>query len=224
MKIIGISGYTNAGKDTFASLLLEFIGDACTVDSFGRPLHEVAAHMGMPTHRSAKELPCTRHYGDFPAALQRQLDYYLGYVEDNGRAELYALFLDALVGGGHLTLADEPIDGAEDELVISPRRFMQLLGEAGRKVRADFWLDALKARNAGRDGVLVISDVRFPEEREICDELIWIDRDRCGVLNDDPSEQHYKRLQRTARWSVYNNTLRVLRHDAAKLASRIVYG
>lgn len=225
MKITGISGYVNSGKTTFAEMLTDCIGENVWHDSFAEPMHYIADFLRIPQGRKAKEKECTRYYGDFADELQDKIEHFLGYMEDNDKAQLYALFLDRLEGIGHLEYADHDKGEEVDKLTISPRSFLQILGTAGRDIRPEFWVDAFKARNAGRTGYCIVSDVRMPNEADICDKLIWLDRRGTGPVNKAASEQHYEELRKRSNLTYYNDwDLPTMRQDAGRLAGDIIRG
>lgn len=222
MIVIGISGYVNSGKDTLAMLIEDQYKGEIKLDSFAAPMRSIAYDMYLPQGRDRKEVEAVRIALCYQEVLQRAIESALGYLPDNDKAQLYALTWDALVQGGYMRSADsEDFDDDFDTLRISPRVFLQILGQCGREVRPDFWINAFQVRNLGVD-VVLCSDVRYEEEHAVCTELIWVERDGTGPVNGHKSEQYYDTLRTNAYFTVGNNgTLQSLRVDAGILADFI---
>lgn len=203
----GISGYVGSGKDTFGLMLAEELD--CKVDSFAAPVREIAQAMHFQVAiRSLKEVPI-KHYGDFGEKLQNVIADKMGYLDDNTQAELYAFLIDLLEPHWVTPRAEAPY------YYLSPRQFLQYLGQAGRKVDPNFWIDALTSRNFGYCKV-VVTDVRYVEESLLLHELIFIHREGCGPINGHESEQNYETLRKMADIEIFNNgTLADLKDNVA---------
>lgn len=203
----GISGYVGSGKDTFGLMLGEELD--IPVDSFAAPMREIAQAMHFQVAiRSLKEIPI-KHYGDFGEKLQNVIADKMGYLEDNTQAELYAFLIDLLEPHWITPRAEAPY------YYLSPRQFLQYLGQAGRRVNPNFWIEALTTRNDGRVGGVLVTDVRYIEEAHILEELIFIHREGCGPVNGHESEQHYETLRKMADIEIFNNgTLADLKDNA----------
>lgn len=199
--IIGIAGPINAGKDTFGNLLCDALSNrsAVTVDSFAAPIRQIAQYLDLRLEREFKERTVCRVFPCFEEELHKAIEEHLGGLPDNTKAELFARTVEVLRSGRYLLSSM-----FDDTLKISPRKFMQLFGtEAGRACNSNLWIEALHQRTAGYDYVIV-TDVRFIEEANYCDYLIYVVRD--GVNADDhASEANHAELVSRSDIRVYNS-------------------
>ena len=199
--IIGIAGPINAGKDTFGNLLCGALSNrvSVTVDSFAAPILQIAQYIGFRLEREFKEQMVCRIFSCFEEELHKAIEEHLGGLPDNTKAELFARTVEVLRNGHYLRsgLFDDTLD-------ISPRKFMQLFGtEAGRACNSNLWIEALHQRTAGYTHV-VLTDVRFMEEANYCDYLIYVVRDS-SVRTDHVSEENHSKLMLCADRRVYND-------------------
>lgn len=229
--IIGFAGLAGSGKDTAAETLriaLESKGQIVQITSFAHPIREICLKVGIdPYNRETKELDVTRSYAHFELTLIEAITSELGeLLGEDDLADLYATFVTVLRDQGYL------VTKRRDELTISPRRFCQLLGtEGGRAVRTSLWNDILLTRvkrscalnkKLAPDYVLV-TDVRFPDERLPIDELIAIDRKGVDTVCTHASETHFGELYLYAQYQVQNNgTLAEFEQQITQLAEDFV--
>lgn len=69
------------------------------------------------------------------------------------------------------------------------RRTLQYTGQTLRNVDEDFWVNIVKRKIAALDKPrVVVPDVRYPNEAEMCDIVIRIVRPGVGLVNDHESE------------------------------------
>lgn len=188
-KIIGISGYCGAGKDTVASILLGAL-DGSTANSFAAPMRIVAEHLGLSLIRDYKERSREHVYRDFDDRLIGALRLVFP-TRHNVQAELFALVVDALTDGAHLVRC-----AGYDILRCSPREFLQILGTAGRTIDPDFWVREFERKTSA--AFTIASDLRMPNEVEACHYVVFVDRPGTGRVNDAASEQHYEDIRRNA--------------------------
>lgn len=178
--IIGLAGLAGAGKDTFAlAAQREFIrqGLTCVMLGFADPLRQICRAVGLdPFDRDKKEvtkaLDADYFYEDLHAALNSQLGDVL---TEHQRACLYAAMSEALEP--HYVVGDIGDGDERGYIAISPRRFMQLLGTAGQRVKKTLWVDVFNVRLKlyPRDVVLV-PDFRFPHEADALNYCVVITR------------------------------------------------
>ena len=200
--IIGIAGPINAGKDTFGNLLCGALSNraAITVDSFAAPIRQIAQHLGFRLEREFKEQTVWRIFSCFEEELHKAIEEHLGGLPDNTKAELFARTVEVLRNGHYLRSGM-----FDDTLEISSRKFMQLFGtEVGRTCNSSLWIEALHQRTACYDHV-IITDVRFIEEANYCDYLIYIVRDNVSLEESHESEQQHIKLILKSDMRVYNN-------------------
>ena len=220
--IIGIAGPINAGKDTFGNLLCGALSNrACvTVDSFAAPIRQIAQYLGFRLEREHKEQTVCRVFPCFEEELHKAIEEHLGGLPDNTKAELFARTVEVLRNGHYLR------SGLfDDTLEISPRKFMQLFGtDAGRACNSSLWIEALHQRTAGYDHV-IITDVRFTEEANYCNYLIYVVRDQSDLPTDHVSEENHSELILRSDRRVYNyGSFGDLTANAAFLAKELVRG
>ena len=87
-----------------------------------------------------------------------------------------------------------PEQAKRDHAVV--RETYQKLGEGVRRVLGEYtWVDHLESRWRTPEGdlwdcsLIVIDDVRYPNEAAICDWVLHVERDAVGPLNGHESEQ-----------------------------------
>ena len=220
--IIGIAGPINAGKDTFGNLLCGALSHrSCViVDSFAAPIRQIAQYLGFRLEREFKERTVWRIFPCFEEELHKAIEEHLGGLPDNTKAELFARTVGVLRNGHYLRS-----DLLDDRLVISPRKFMQLFGtEAGRTCNSNLWIEALHQRTLGYDHV-IITDVRFIEEANYCDVLIYVTRGNEVPVADHESESNRFKLESMADIAVFNDyDLETLAEAADYIAKGVARG
>ena len=199
--IIGLVGRQGSGKDEVASILTRRAG--ATHLKFASLIKEVAREFDLlEAGREDKELnrivniKWSVFEKEYPIFTKIYKDYPQARRILRGTLEPYRL---GSKGGG-----------MSADYNISPRRFQQLLGtEVGRIFSDTFWIDqTLK----GVGGLVVVSDVRFPNELDVCDGIILVDRKSCGLpTHYHPSEEltenllKYKNLFRAGDEATYRD-------------------
>lgn len=216
--IIGIAGHIGAGKDTFGMLLQNKLDAFIT--SFAEPIRDLCACLGYNwVDRALKEKEKIRHYGCLEEAIQNGIEFCMGGWEDNDKAVFYAFLVEELepnIVRGKTTF--DP-----DSMMISPRQLMQKIGTAGRKTRASLWTDELLKRCAHHK-YAIVTDVRFPEEAAVCDELLYIIRDGYGKQSDHVSESHHATLIQQATHLILNKGPITNLAQAAEAEARRING
>lgn len=221
---LGLAGAAGSGKDTFGDYLriaLEAEGKNVLITSFAEPIRRICEDVGLdPYTRETKERVVKKRYSFFAGKLIDAINRHLGdFAGEEDLANLFAHFTTALTDGGYLRTS------LADFLEISPRRFCQLLGtEGGRAVRTSFWNDVLVARCKRQDykrklDIVIVTDVRFPDEALPVDDIITIKRDGIDAVAAHESESHYDFLEQESAWIIENNgSLADLEQDAKDLA------
>lgn len=220
--IIGIAGPINAGKDTLGLLLQERIDSYVT--SFAEPIRNLCAYLGYNwADRERKEREHMRSFACLDESIQQGIEYCLGHWEDNDKAMLYAFLIEDL--SPHVVRGKTTFDS--DSMYISPRTLMQRIGTAGKKVRSSIWIDEVLA-NTARHEHTVLTDVRYPEEADICDHLIYIyreEQDTEVTLVSHESESYRYLLYSMARWVVPNvGGIKELNMIANTIAKELLHG
>lgn len=88
------------------------------------------------------------------------------------------------------------------------RRGLQYIGNAIRAEDPDFFVSLAGRQywdNKWYKTGVIISDVRYDNEFEFCDEVIAIQRNGVGPVNEDISENNTGRLMKKCRNTIYNN-------------------
>lgn len=197
--IIGIAGHIGVGKDTFGLALQERMGAYLT--SFAEPIRNLSAYLGFNwTDRERKEREQLRNFACIDESIQKGIEFCLGHWEDNDKAVLYAFLVEDL--RPHIVRGSHAFES--DSILISPRALMQIIGSAGRKVRNSIWIDEVVSISK-RHPCVIVTDVRFPEEAEVCDELLYIIREGYGRRSDHVSEGHHVMLIMEATQIILNH-------------------
>lgn len=183
--IIGLVGQAGVGKDTVAQILSKLKN--MPIASFARPLHEAAKFVfgNDCLERGKKEAPLPfgregfgRLHDDWliPFLETEEVQFVIKENDQIFYNQIWSVFNDPSTGNFYEQL--------------SPRKFMQLLGtEYFRFCIDDFFVRLMQ--NSYEE--VIIPDVRFKNEAEICDLLIGIHRDVPSV-NPHSSEEFAKRL------------------------------
>lgn len=196
--IIGLAGHIGVGKDTFGLYLQEHLGAYLT--SFAEPIRNLCAYLGFNwVDRERKEREQLRNFACLDESIQKGIEFCLGHWEDNDKAVFYALLVEDL--GPYVVRGSHAFES--DSILISPRTLMQIIGSAGRKVRGSIWIDEVLAASKLHQ-FTIVTDVRFPEEAAVCDELLYITREGYGKQSDHVSESHHSALFQQATHLILN--------------------
>jgi hypothetical protein len=188
-KVIGIMGLAGAGKDTVAQMLQRGLVGAgaqhVSIGGFADYLREISKLMGLDPHkRETKETPFIIGRDDFENRLFDAIELKLcRLLPMNDRAALYAYTFDDCEKFRYDKAA------LYEYYSISPRQFMQTLGEAGRKVRADFWIDLAQRKWKSLPGVVLVTDCRYANEAAVADQVLLVVRNDLEPVNPHVSEQ-----------------------------------
>lgn len=205
--IIGLVGKAGVGKDTAAQILSKLKN--MPIASFARPLHEAAKFVFgddcLERDKKETSLPFGRegfgklHDGWLIPFLETEEVQFL--IKDNDQIfynQIWSVFNDPVTGNFYEQL--------------SPRKFMQLLGTEYFRFCMDKFFVRLMQKSY-KD--VIIPDVRFKNEAEICDLLIGIYRDVPSVnshvserfadflIEDEPDENFGKIRCDGGEWSDY---------------------
>lgn len=171
---VAIMGWQGAGKGTFAELLQGHLRDMndvlyCQTYAWAKGIKDFSAYFGLAyKNHQQKEATVVRTFKDFDLKWYEAVNDILSSEDEDVRAEFYAFGLDAV-----LPYVTYDAGAVGDMLVISPRKFEQLIGtEVGRKVAEDFWVQqAVKATTwpNGRRIVVLMDGTRFQNELDVCD-------------------------------------------------------
>lgn len=220
-RIIGITGYAGAGKDTFADILhtkLQERGYRVAIVTFAEAIRNIAKACGLrPFDREHKEVTVSISFEHFELtlieAITKELELVVG---EDDLCELYASFVTVLRNQGYL------VTNRRDVLTISPRRFCQLLGtEGGRAVRDTFWIDVLKAgvKRARNIDFVLVPDVRFPNEALAVDRVASVYRGGVAPVEAHESESHIENIAEQADFHVDNTeSVEHLAEEADRIA------
>ena len=200
--IVGFTGYAGAGKDTLAVFIgdvLDAIAVPVKMVSFANPIREIAKTLGFsPYERESKEIVKPVAFFDFEYSLMEAIEEHLsGLVLEDDLAQLFAFTLEELKEQGCLV---------GETLTISPRRLCQIIGtEGGRRVSERFWEDVLLNDVGDFEGVVLVTDVRFPNEADVCDHVVYVERKDCVPVAAHESERHIESIGRSAGAAVSNS-------------------
>ena len=213
--IVGFTGYAGAGKDTLAAFVrdgLDAVAVPVKMVSFAHPIREIAKTLGFsPYERESKEAVKSVAFFDFEYSLMEAIEEQLsGLVLEDDLAQLFAFTLEELKEQGCLV---------GDTLTISPRRLCQIIGtEGGRRVSERFWENVLLNDVGDFEGVALVTDVRFFNESDVCDYLVYVERNGCVPVAAHESERHIEMIGSKADASVSNSGTLV---DLAVIADSI---
>lgn len=217
---IGIIGLAGAGKDTFATMLVQELRELgampdLIIDRYAAPLKTLTANIfGLTLEqvedREVKEKPKQINRDVMIEEVFHCLERVLKFTDDE------------LEEASHLFF-----ENFQSATAISPRQFQQLFGtEVVRKVKSSAWRDRLQ--NRPRD--IVVPDVRF--DNELCDINILVKRFENIPRPKHESEQLAWDLQFTGKVIVHTpvfeinnrhpNTLDELREQARNTAKNII--
>ena len=142
--------------------------------------------------------------------LSNKLGYYPLSFATNLKNSVDVMFphlLEKKIASGKSELPKDEIDPVTH---ITYRQILQIVGtQVARQIHEDVWVMALQNRiNAifedDEDAIIVIDDVRFPNEAKIVDYLVSIDRD--GVCyNEHESNKHVPALKKQSHYNIHNN-------------------
>ncbi|AJY42245.1 hypothetical protein I6G56_08770 [Burkholderia humptydooensis] len=188
-KVIGIMGLAGAGKDTVAQMIqrgMVSVGlQHVAIGGFADYLRDIADHIGLnPFRRETKETPHVIGRDDFENRLFDAIEHkFCRLLPMNTRAELFAYTYDDC----EKFLADK--SSTFPYYSISPRQFMQTIGNAGRKVNEDFWIKLARAKWDALPGIVLVTDCRFENEAAVADKIILVRRPDVSPVAEHVSEQ-----------------------------------
>lgn len=188
-KVVGIMGLAGAGKDTVAQMIqrgLVSVGlQHVAIGGFADYLRDIADHVGLnPFRRETKETPHVVGRDEFENRLFDAIEHkFCRLLPMNDRAELFAFTYDDC----EKFLTDKK--STFPYYQISPRQFMQTIGNAGRKVRDDFWIELARAKWDALPGIVLVTDCRFENEAAVADKIILVRRPDVPPVAEHVSEQ-----------------------------------
>lgn len=199
-QFIGISGRSGAGKDTLAQALSlvarQSYHKAVPIMGLADPLRQIAAALGYPVFdRRKKELTHIIGLERFEDLLFDASESIIGDVREELKAETFGRLLEQAQA--------EALNG---QVVWSPRQFCQNLGSAGSATNLHLWVGILMHRAKEFDTVIV-PDVRFPFEREICDPLVYVNAVGATLpaRTTHESDRYYEELAESADFQFTND-------------------
>lgn len=207
LKIIGLVGAKGAGKNTVAKLIREAYPNVREGALADRLKDVCSRHFGIP-----------REAFDDPNLKER---YLRSLVEYNGPAHVGLMKDDvaSLLDTYRLPLDPEHISRASRSTfarpIYTPRQLAQYVGtEILRAVDPDVHCKALM-ENQPKDGVLIVTDIRFPNELEYFKKLPYVKFYALCVDNTaaeakaskdgHTSESYLKELRQACDGSITNN-------------------
>lgn len=194
MKLIAISGWKQNGKDTLADYLI--VRHGATRVSFADPLKDLAAaEYGVPREAfdrpELKERPILSMPVDPQDGFSRMLSEFLVKEfrnERGGQPTVFEYYNGHFVGNSN--------DGyGYCQLYWTPRALAILKGSGNRAVRSDFWVAQAIKLAKEKDGMIVISDLRYKSEMSqmraaFGDDMVTIRVQRYETSpSTDPSER-----------------------------------
>ncbi len=194
MTTITLSGEIGAGKDTFADILAEVMGEAgLTVEvvKFAQPLKDTIALLGIPDSRELKEV--VAEYRLEQQTLYDAIGSVFQYMGLHDRERLAYKMWSKMVAC---------------KFMFSSRQFQQWLGMGARELRADYFIHHLKMHTQSGQGVVfLVSDSRFANERAVADTGIFIERpdNPLRVVTNDASEAGIDDARRDAEYLAHND-------------------
>lgn len=177
--VVGLSGKAGAGKDTAASKIVNWgIRNGVEIHpiAFADPLRQVCAYLGLDAvSRREKEKVVFLTMDDPEGQIFRALE------SSDIRAELTEDEMACAFANLVTSLSSEHAfinrgDIGRERLRSSPRRMMQLIGDAVRFARPSAFIDIVLSKRPAPGSVMLITDVRYKNERDICGAGIHIDR------------------------------------------------
>lgn len=205
MKIIGIIGLSGAGKDTLAGIIADELGTALDVDSFAAPLRTFTSEIfgfdcAADANRDRRFIPqalaeCRApHVRTAIDRLSETLAPTPGVRRDTVLRALHSLHSQA------------------ERRMIHAKDYMQLIGDGMRDaVDVNIWVDrllaaAVDASTSHGARVTIASDVREPNERAICDHILYVERDmELTEAHESPKERvamSYHRMPERMRMAI----------------------
>ncbi|KVD50594.1 hypothetical protein [Burkholderia ubonensis] len=188
-KVIGIMGLAGAGKDTVAQMIqrgMVSVGlQHVAIGGFADYLRDIADHIGLnPFRRETKETPHVVGRDEFENRLFDAIEHkFCRLLPMNTRAALFAYTYDDC----EKFLTD--LRSSSPYYSISPRQFMQTIGNAGRKVSEDFWIKLARSKWSAMSGVVLVTDCRFANEAAVADKIILVSRPDVPPVAEHVSEQ-----------------------------------
>ncbi|MRN38584.1 hypothetical protein CRG49_002130 [Neisseria sp. N95_16] len=180
---IGVIGLKGSGKDTVSEFIAKDTGFQRTAFAYHIKQVVVQAFGINPDCRETKEVGF--EFGE--AGLKKLFDSHcrlmISLLQVEGFSTLryssclqvfdFSEFRQVFLEDGCNTVRQE----------ISPRLLMQLYGTefVRNKISKRFWVSLIKSSREN----LILTDVRFPNEVEVCDHLLYIMRDGVGP-EDEP--------------------------------------
>lgn len=193
---IGFVGLAGAGKDTAAEILAAGIG--YKIDRFAAPLKAAAELVFGPDFdkREVKEVPVHITLGLFDDMMDAAFACsYALFGDDQAKLNSAGVLFDR-VFAVYDPMRLEPVE------FISPRTFQQLLGtEVMRQVKDSCFRDRLFTL----DNVL-IPDVRFANELDVCDKVFLIVRE--GQPVPDVTKVHVSEVLAVVNTKAFNEGAR----------------
>lgn len=186
--ILGLFGEAGSGKDTVADLIQKILHDARVKrTSFAGPVYALAAALVGTTVEDLANRDSKEKFR-FMSICNNRIEEFVELAASYGMSRddvLFAVpdFIEILVENFNSPheIVDRT-DGLETpllvaELYISPRKLLEFVGtEFGRNMLGEnVWLDLVKAQGAKNpDSILIVTDVRFPNEVRVIDYLVEI--------------------------------------------------
>ncbi|OJA76063.1 hypothetical protein BGV67_02840 [Burkholderia ubonensis] len=188
-KVIGIMGRAGTGKDTVAQMIQRGMVSAglrhVAIGGFADYLRDIANHIGLnPFRRETKETPHVVGRDEFEERLFDAIEHkFCRLLPMNARAALFAYTYEDC----EKFLADKT--STFPYYSISPRQFMQTIGNAGRKVSEDFWIRLARVKWDALPGIVLVTDCRFVNEAAVADKIILVRRPDVPPVAEHVSEQ-----------------------------------
>lgn len=197
---VGIIGAINSGKDTLANAIVGALqgclnnaleGEPYTFAEnckFASTLHAACDIAGLTHTRETKETPVTAYLAEVCTAIH----WVLKLLHENHvcnewvKMQAYQKIVSKLIK--HYSVAD-----THHCLWISPRQFMQLLGNGIRDYVGDHAWVELAAIDYKDVPIQIYSDCRFHNEAKGMDAVILVLGDR-GISNPDIAESYAYKL------------------------------
>jgi hypothetical protein len=160
-------------------------GVEATLGKFAAKMYEIAGHVFLAhslTDREFKELPHSFSREMFEASLQFGIDAALYmHLSEVERCDLYCYMVEYMQ-----QFLDSP--GTFQGYQVSPRQFLQYLGDAGKQARPNLWTEIAFKQWAKQPGVVICTDARFTPEVEKLDQVIFVKRPGVKPVNPHNSE------------------------------------